>query len=243
MAGETQQLLASRVDVGGDRQPPPAGVAAPAFKPTATRYWILFSFSLIGMCQCMNCFTLTSLPDSAEQYFRISQSELIVIFNWQPLANTVGALFAAGLYSTLGTKWTARLLAVLATLGPTLRCVASERTMATEQRKHQLKKIDVWCPVLACWRVKHAHGYPSTPRRCVPSLVPSVLASRPLRLLCLHGSSIVNGLGGPILNTAPALLSAIWFPANERMTGKIALAVYWSAAACSDAAGVCVAST
>ena len=61
-----------------------------------TRFWILLSFGLIGMCQCMNCFTLTSLPDSSEKYFNITQSELIVIFNWQPLANTVGALFAAG---------------------------------------------------------------------------------------------------------------------------------------------------
>ena len=145
-----------------------------ALRVYRTRFWVLLSFSLIGMCQCMNCFTLTSLPDSSEKYFNITQGELIVIFNWQPLANTIGALFAAGLYSTLGTRSTARLLAVLATAGPAIRCV--------------------------------------------PSLLPAVLASRPLRLLCLHASSVINGCGGPILNSAPALLSAIWFPAHERMT-------------------------
>ena len=128
-----------------------------ALRVYRTRFWILLAFSLIGMCQCMNCFTLTSLPDSSEKYFNITQGELIVIFNWQPLANTVGALFAAGLYSTLGTRSTARLLAVLATAGPAIRCV--------------------------------------------PSLVPAVLASRPLRLLCLHASSVINGCGGPILNS------------------------------------------
>ena len=152
--------------------PPPS--AAVALRVYRTRFWVLLSFSLIGMCQCMNCFTLTSLPDSSEKYFNITQGELIVIFNWQPLANTIGALFAAGLYSTLGTRSTARLLAVLATAGPAIRCI--------------------------------------------PSLVPAVLASRPLRLICLHASSVINGCGGPILNSAPALLSAIWFPAQERMT-------------------------
>jgi sugar phosphate permease len=137
-----------------------------------TRYWILLSFSLIGMCQCMNCFTLTSLPSSSEQYFGVTQSQLIVIFNWQPLANTLGALFAAGLYKTLGTQSTARLLAVLAVAGPTIRCI--------------------------------------------PSLLG--IPQSGLGLLCLHLSSIVNGCGGPILNAAPALLSATWFPSHERMT-------------------------
>ena len=139
-----------------------------------TRFWILLSFGLIGMCQCMNCFTLTSLPGSSEKYFGLTQGELLLIFNWQPLGNTVGALFAAGLYSTLGTRVTVRLLALLTAAGALIRCL--------------------------------------------PSLVPAILASRPLMLLCLHTSSIVNGMAGPILNTAPALLSAIWFPAEERMS-------------------------
>jgi FLVCR family MFS transporter len=168
---ETEALIRGQSSPTDSRLTP---VLRPRLKKYRTRFYILFSFALIGMCQCMNCFTLTSLPDSTEEYFGITQAELIFIFNWQPLANTVGALFASALYSTLGTKWTVRLLALLASAGPALRCV--------------------------------------------PSLVPAVKASRDLTLLCLHASSIINGCGGPILNSAPALISAIWFPAKERMT-------------------------
>lgn len=169
---ETEALIKGRPTSPGDSRLTP--VLRPRLRVYGTRFYILTSFALIGMCQCMNCFTLTSLPDSTEQYFGISQAELIFVFNWQPLANTVGALFASALYSTLGTKWTVRLLALLATVGPAVRCI--------------------------------------------PSLVPAVRASQDLTLVCLHISSIVNGCGGPILNAAPALIAAIWFPANERMT-------------------------
>ena len=169
---ETQALIKGRPTSPSDDRMTP--VLRPRLKVYGTRFYVLASFALMGMCQCMNCFTLTSLPDSMEEYFRVTQAELIVIFNWQPLANTVGALFASALYSTLGIKWTVRLLALLATLGPAVRCI--------------------------------------------PSLVPAVLASRDLTLVCLHISSIINGCGGPILNAAPALIAAIWFPATERMT-------------------------
>ena len=92
---ETEALIKGKPDDDDDigRMTP---ILRPRLKKYKTRFWIIFSFALIGMCQCMNCFTLTSLPDSSEKYFNITQSELIVIFNWQPLANTVGALFAAG---------------------------------------------------------------------------------------------------------------------------------------------------
>ena len=169
---ETQALIKGRPTSPGDDRLTP--VLRPRLKTYATRFYILASFALMGMCQCMNCFTLTSLPNSTEEYFRITQSELIMIFNWQPLANTIGALFASALYSTLGTKWTVRLFALLATLGPAVRCI--------------------------------------------PCLLPGVLASRNLTLACLHISSIINGCGGPILNAAPALIAAVWFPASERMT-------------------------
>ena len=39
--------------------------AAAGLRVYPTRFWILLSFSLLGMCQCMNCFTLTSLPESS----------------------------------------------------------------------------------------------------------------------------------------------------------------------------------
>ena len=56
-----------------------------------TRYWILLSFSLLGMCQTMNCFTLTSLPSSSERYFGVTQAQLIMIFNWQCVGTHSGS--------------------------------------------------------------------------------------------------------------------------------------------------------
>lgn len=88
-----------------------------------TRWWVLAVYALVGAAQCCNCYTLPSLPQSSEEYFKISRLTVSYVFNWGPIMNAVGALPASTLAASCGLPTSIRLSAGLATAGALLRCL------------------------------------------------------------------------------------------------------------------------
>jgi hypothetical protein len=192
--------------------------APPSFEASPARFYVLFAFCLLSFNQCLFWITFSPIAGNAKEYYGIDDGQIALLLNWGPIIYIPVCGVTSWLTSQKnGLRRVCLGSGVATAVAMVVRCVPSWRAAphggggagaggaAVGSGSGGSGTGAVW-PQDQCQLQREGGG----------AAAQTIGPLDWIDVGCLHFAQIVNAAVGPPVMASPSLLSAQWFPDQER---------------------------